>query len=176
MKITIYKSLISLSRPLLEDAVYTGTRGLYSAVKLLPSSRAALAQFCTDYGLGKMSEGDHCTVMCSPKAAPSPRCAFKLLPHSTAIAERVIWWRGNNGKGCMVLALQSNDLAQAHDRLVALGCKPQFTEYRPHITLIAPIHFDSQQEAIKCMEPANEALRSTQLQVHFGQQRVEDYS
>lgn len=140
--------IISLSdAPKFEALEYSGTQGLYSAVRPDDAGRDWLTRLCEDRLGFTDVEPDkfHCTVMYSPDEAPDPD-EVQVDPSKIyqCVARKVIHWKGHDGKTCVVLSLISVDLHAEHRRFKGLGCRASYPDYRPHITLQTGIEVDDE--------------------------------
>lgn len=188
MLITIRKKFLSLSFDRFEienrDSLdgykkrsnYTEQSGLYSAVRLTPKSTELINDFCEQAGFDSLNEKSHCTIMYSHDKVASDFYRAHQFGRNTynARAERFKWWAGGNGDGYLVLLLESPELKEEHNRLRQLGCTPTLDDYTPHVTIMTPIQFESEDECAKFIRYGNLLLRRNGPEIQLHRQYIED--
>jgi len=118
----------------LEQAPYTGTKGLYAS--LLPQYTDSIISLAEELGIKLDSNKVHVTV-CYSKTAIHP----ETLPVAStsqvyrALCNHVDHWKGHKGQTCIVMKLTSYDIVAANADLQGRGAVHTFTPYSPHITL-----------------------------------------
>ncbi len=83
-------------------------------------------------------EDMHTTIMYSPEIAIPPACHYNmpLVPKYTLTnyATRRLDVFGPQ-QDCIVMCFQSLRFASEHKRYLAMGCLPDYPDYKPHITI-----------------------------------------
>lgn len=117
----------------------------------------------------------HCTVMYSKDMVDNHATVFSRLglgPEDVFVAKpkAVEFWNGHDGRGVIVLTLDSRDLEEAHERVRQFGVKPTFDPYVPHVTLASGAENNP-----KWLRRVNQELDKHKL-LYFCGMKVEDLS
>lgn len=112
----------------------------------------------------------HCTVLyCTndentlPNALDTPVDA-----RYEANIVRVDTWQDHKGRTVLVLALDSPELTDLHDSIVAQGFEHGYPDYNPHITIATKVELDA--EARLWVGNLNLKLMTTSLPIVFSPQ------
>jgi len=82
----------------------------------------------------------HCTTLYTDK--PAYDIELPIIDKDArykATAKKLLHWPGQEGKGYIVLELESPELKELHKKFVDAGFKPNFPDYTPHVSLIHPV-------------------------------------
>lgn len=157
-------------------AHYTGTSGLYVRVQPLHgmkpffnSVRDALEQegieLCNPLDL-------HCTLMYSPDHSPHTVDVCNVLNRPpfeyTAWSINLDFWEGHDNKGYLVLKLLCPDLVDRHGEYRAIGARPTFDDYTPHITIADGLGMP------QCLPELQKMLTHVKFNIKLGSEHAED--
>jgi hypothetical protein len=106
--------------------------------------------------------------------APIKQAMQYSLPAYKADGIEITWWAGHDNDGYVTLQLKSDSLQEEHNRLKQLGCKPTFDEYKPHVTILTPIQFESEAKQKEFIRLGNLMLRKRPLELVFDGQKIEN--
>lgn len=146
--------------------------GLYSSVKPTTESRDELDKFLDKcFGI-KCRDDVHATVMYSTKSIDTNLAKQYSKNVYSAYPKEFQYWDGHDNSGYLVLKIDSDDLSQEHDRLVSHGCKPTFSPYSAHITIIHPI---DKEDGVKKANIGNNELGNLlkRIELKFNNQKLD---
>jgi hypothetical protein len=121
-----------------QAAFFTGAKGFYCSVMPYKDSLDWLKTLQPSENTANL----HCTVMYSKDLVDNhigalERCGFGPEDVFGATPKSVEFWDGHDGRGVLVLTLDSRDLEEAHAKMREFGIKPTFDPYVPHVTLVS---------------------------------------
>jgi hypothetical protein len=109
--------------------------GTYASLKLSPESSLQLDAFISNkIASGVDPDSYHCTIMCSRVPVPEADNIRVRLP-IYAKAKGYELFSTKDGKKCLVLLIESDEINWLHNHTNYLGASYDYPEYRSHITL-----------------------------------------
>ena len=104
----------------------------------------------------------HVTVVASPKSFPTSEFSVDRQPLDVR-AVAFDSWEGHDGKGYVVLRVESARLSERNAQMIAAGCVSNFAEYNPHITIQVGSMLDATH-----LRTANTRLRQCEALIPMG--------
>lgn len=131
------------------------TPGTYVSVRPIHSASIYIDSLIRGYGFNEPTEplDQHCTIVYSPEGTLSLVerrqvwiDGFDPLRRFRARPKQIVKWDGQDGKGVLVLLLDSPDLREVNRYLTTRYSLPStFPDYQPHVTLADNINeFDEE--------------------------------
>lgn len=159
---------------------YTGDNGFYAWLNVAQDSIKDLMEYFPELKLTQDELLDmHLTVMYSPDAVPlSAVDENKKMPDAQFIqsvkVNELTWWEGHDKEGYLVAKLDPSNIKHLHDKWKAVGAKPTFDSYEPHVTLKIGIKDTAKIKA--WIAKKNKELQNPKrgLQLTLIQEQVED--
>lgn len=169
-----------------ETAKYSGDNGAYVSVIPDQQSYEKINNYFLS-GLRKLGLDEfvlhrndlHITVIYSKKCAPTPKDLPYLQPEARikALLVNLQIWPGHDDSGFVVAGIKSPALVALNKFWIDRGCKSDFEEYKPHMTLASG--FLENEDTLPAKVPpflkrCNDQLKQTPLKITLFGHRVED--